>query len=247
MKSIWSVIIPATILMYACGGNGTKAGGDQQGSDTSAAFQPATPSGTVAVAFPADADTTRISIHFEADGQSSDKTFELPLARDVAEQDLYRAVWDKPNSVYIGVLKSDHSTRYYHASVDNGTAKINQVGTPPEAIWHYAEEKAGLGTISLDMKAVDSYEQQLQSGTIIADLIVKKLPVSTPDSVKIYAEYGGANKTIGMVVPAEATTGIVHSASHPEQAFLVQIMNKKYTNLVEIKVENGHLKINTLR
>jgi hypothetical protein len=246
MKSIWSFILPATVLLYACGGNGTKAGGDQQGADT-ASFQPATPAGKIAVAFPADADTTRISIHFEADGQSSDKTFELPLARDVAEQDLYRAVWDKPNSVYIGVLKSDHSTRYYHASVDNGTAKINQVGTPPEAIWHYAEGKAGLGTISLDMKATDSYEQQLQSGTIIADLIVKKLPVSSPDSVKVYAEYGGANRTIAMVVPAEATTGIVHSPSHPEQVFLVQIMNKKYTNLVEIKVENGHLKINSLR
>ncbi|MBP1651779.1 MAG: hypothetical protein H6Q26_1936, partial [Bacteroidetes bacterium] len=119
--------------------------------------------------------------------------------------------------------------------------------TPPAAVWHYAEEKAGLGTISLDMKAVDSYEQQIQSGTIIADLIVKKLPVSSPDSVRIYAEFGGANRTIGMVVPAEATTGIVQSPSHPEQVFLVQILNKKYTNLVEIKVDNGHLKINSLR
>lgn len=247
MKSIWSVIIPATTLLYACGGTGTNAGGDKQAGDSTAEFQPATPSGKLSVAFPADADTTRISIHFEADGQSSDKTFELPLARDVAEQDLYRAVWDKPNSVYVGVLKSDHTTRYYHASVDNGTAKINLVGTPPAAVWHYAEDKAGLGTISMDLKAVDAYEQQIQSGTIIADLIVKKLPVSSADSVKIYAEFGGANRTIAMVVPAEATTGIVHSPSHPEQAFLVQIMNKKYTNLVEIKVENGHLKINSLR
>jgi hypothetical protein len=246
MKIIWSFILPATTLLFACNSGKT---GEQQGAATSAAgdFTPATPAGKVTVAFPSDADTSRISIHFEADGKSNDKTFVLPLARDVAEQDLYRVVWDKPSSAYIGVLKSDHTTRYYHASIDNGDAKINQVGTPPAAVWHYAEDKEGLGTVSLDLKPVDNYTQELTSGKIIAELIVKKLPTSSPDSVKMYAEFGGANKTIELAVPAEATTGIVSSTSYPHQAFLVQVLNKRYTNLVEIKVEDGHLQVNKLR
>jgi hypothetical protein len=244
MKLIWSFILPATTLLFACNGSGTKSGAKE--ADSVAAFQPATPSGKVDVSFTDDADTSRVNIRFEVEGQTKEKAFELPLARDVAQQDLYRTVWDKPNSVYIGVLKSDHSTRYYHASVDNGDLKINHVGTPPAEIWHYAEDKEGLGTVTLEMKPVDNYTQSITSGKIIADLIVKKLPTNSPDSVKMYAEFAGANKTITLPVPPEASTGVVHSNNHPDQAFLVQVLNKRYRNLVEIKVEEGHLQVNVL-
>src|SRR4051812_16660257 len=97
-KSALLLLIP---FFFAC--NSGKP--TEQSTEASAAdgFTPATPGGTVDVSFPAG-DTGQVKILFALSGQSKEKTFELPLADDAKESDMFRTVWDKPNSCYIGIL-----------------------------------------------------------------------------------------------------------------------------------------------
>jgi hypothetical protein len=239
---IWSLSVLVT-LFFACN-QPAKQPVQDDNTAAGASFEPATPAGTISVSFPANPDTPQVKIRFEINGSTKEKTFDVPLAKDYSEEDLYRAVWDKPNSCYIGVLKDNRGTRYYHASVDGKDLKINQVGTPPAAVWQYAENEKGLGKMNTDL--VDDYKQNLQSGTIIADFHVMIVPLSSPDSVGLYAEFGGANKTLRLEVPAEYKKGIAVSKAHPERCFLVLQKDNRQTNKVEVKVEKGHLQINTL-
>jgi hypothetical protein len=245
----WSLILIAT-LFFACNSNQQKASSTET-EDTSTAgeaFQPVQPAGKLSVSFPVT-DTTEIKIVFELDGKTKEKSFRLPLAKDVQEKDLYRLVWDKPNSCYVGVLKQTRDTRYYHASVDEkGYLQINHVGTPPAGVWQYAENKLGLGKISASTttQIEDTYTQNLQSGSIIADFIVKIVPLSSKDSVHIYAEFGGVNRTLSQAVPAGAKAGLLLPKGRHEQCFVVLEQDGKLTNIYEIKVERGHLQINTL-
>lgn len=245
----WLLLLSAT-LFFACD-QSSKQSSSNEIEDTSSAgeaFEPAKPAGKVNVSFPVT-DTTEIRIAFELDGKTKEKSFELPLAKEVAEKDLYRLVWDKPNSCYIGVLKQNRTTRYYHASVDDkGFLQINHVGTPPAGVWQYAENKMGLGKVSMTAaaKLEDSYKKNLQSGTIIADFIVRIIPLASKDSVHVYAEFGGGNRTITQAVPAGYKPGILVSDSKLGQCFVVLEKDGKLTNTVEIKVEGGHLQINTL-
>lgn len=243
----WSLLLIAT-LFFACESNQKNAAADAD--DTTSAgesFQPVAPTGKVTVSFPVT-DTTEIKMVFELDGKTKEKNFELPLAKDVQEKDLYRLVWDKPNSCYIGVLKKDRTTRYYHASVDDkGYLQINHVGTPPAGVWQYAENKLGLGKVSAtsDTQIEQTLTTNLKSGNIIADFIVKIVPLATTkDSVHVYAEFAGANRTLTQVVPVGNKVGIV--ASGKDKCFVVLEKDGKLTNTYEIKVESGRLGINTL-
>jgi len=246
---VWSLLL-VTTLFFACDPYKQPAA-DDPNDNTSAgeAFAPVAAAGKVSVSFPVT-DTTEIKILFELDGKTKEKSFELPLATDVSEKDLYRVVWDKPNSAYIGVLKQKHDTRYYHASVDEkGYLQINHVGTPPAGVWQYAENKMGLGkvTVSESVKLDDSYTKNLQSGKIIADFIVKVIPLaSTKDTVHIYAEFGGGNKTMSLPVPAGYKAGVFVPKDKLGQCFVALEKDGKLTNSIEIKVEQGHLQINTL-
>jgi hypothetical protein len=243
----WSLLLVAT-LFFACDPYKQPAADDAQ-NNTSAGeeFQPVKAAGKVNVSFPVT-DTTEIKIVFELEGKTKEKNFRLPLAKDVQEKDLYRLVWDKPQSCYVGVLKQDRTTRYYHASVDDkGFLQINHVGTPPAGVWQYAENKLGLGKISASaVKLEDSYKKNLQSGRIIADFIVKIIPLSSADSVNVYAEFGGGNRTISQPVPAGYKPGIMVPDGKLGQCFVVLEKDGKLTNTMEIKVEGGHLQINTL-
>lgn len=239
---VWSLLVFATIF-FACNESGEQEKGKDSNISAVSFFQPATPAGKISISFP-KSDTSQIKILFEIDGKTKEKTFDLPLAKDVAEEDLFRTVWDKPNSCYIGVLKENRrSTRYYHASVDGTDLKINQVGTPPAEIWQYAENELGLGKINQDLKVTDSYKKNIQSGKIIADFIVKLEPASTKDSIRMYVEFGGAHRTISQVVPAGYTAGLIARPSSPEKCLLVLQQDKQFTNVVEISVDKGHLQI----
>jgi hypothetical protein len=245
----WPLLLSAT-LFFACDQSSKQSSSNETEDISSAgeAFQPANAAGKISVSFPMT-DTTEIKINFEVDGKTKEKTFELPLAKEVEEKDLYRVVWDKPNSCYIGVLKQNRTTRYYHASVDDkGFLQINHVGTPPAGVWQYAENKLGLGKVSASTaaKLEDSYKKNLQSGRIIADFIVRIVPLEAKDSVHVYAEFGGGNRTISQAVPAGYKPGILVSDSKPNQCFVVLEKDGKLTNAVEILVEGGHLQINTL-
>jgi hypothetical protein len=245
----WPLLLAAT-LFFACDSRPEPASNEAE--DTSSAgeaFEPVTPAGKVSVSFPVT-DTTEIKIIFELNGQTKEKSFELPLAKDVEEKDLYRLVWDKPNSCYIGVLKQNRTTRYYHASVDDkGYLQINHVGTPPAGIWQYAENRMGLGKVSVSAKAklADTYKKNLQSGRIIADFIVRVIPLASKDSVHIYAEFGGANRTVSQAVPADYKAGILMSEGKPAECFVALEKDGQLLNTVQIKVESGHLQINNLR
>ncbi|SHN77083.1 hypothetical protein [Chitinophaga sp. CF418] len=245
----WPLLLSAT-LFFACGPHPEPTSNEAE--DTSSAgeaFEPVAPAGKVTVSFPVT-DTTEIKILFELNGQTKEKSFELPLAKDVEEKDLYRLVWDKPNSCYIGVLKQNRTTRYYHASVDDkGYLQINHVGTPPAGVWQYAENRKGLGKVSVSAKAKleDTYKKNLQSGRIIADFIVRVIPLASKDSVHIYAEFGGANRTISQAVPAGYKAGVLASADKPAECFIALERDGKLLNTVEIKVDGGHLEINNLR
>lgn len=236
----------ATVLFACNSGNHQGSGG--QDSTAENTFVPATPAGKINVSFrEAGEDTTFINIRFEVGAQSKEKEFDLPLATDVAKEDRYRLVWDKPNSCYVGVLKKDRGTRYYHASEDNGDLKINQVGTPPASVWQYAEGKLGLGKITaMGVKMTDHYEKKLESGKLIENFIVKTVPASTADSIRVYAEYGGANRTLSVAVPKGNTTGIVYSVAKPEQCYLTLVSNGQMTNAVDISVNEGHLQMTQL-
>jgi hypothetical protein len=245
----WPLLLSAT-LFFACHQK-QEPGSSNETEDTSSAgeaFEPAKPAGKVTVSFPVT-DTTEIKILFELDGQKKEKSFELPLAKDVDEKDLYRLVWDKPNSCYIGVLKQKNGTRYYHASLDDkGFVQINHVGTPPAGVWQYAENKMGLGKVSVSAKnkLEDIYKKNLQSGRIIADFIVRIVPLERKDSVHVYAEFGGANRTFSQPVPEGFKPGILISEGKPSQCFFALEKNGKLTSVTEITVEDGHLQINNL-
>lgn len=100
----WSLLLIAT-LFFACDPSPKNAAADEENDKTSAgaAFKPAEPEGKLSVSFPVS-DTTEIKLVFEIGGKTKEKKFELPLAKEVPEKDLFRLVWDKPNSCYIGVL-----------------------------------------------------------------------------------------------------------------------------------------------
>lgn len=239
----WSFLFLLTFF-FACNESGKQP---EQDTETSAAdgFTPATPAGKIAVSFP-EGDTGQVKIVFEIGGQTKEKVFELPLADDAQEADLYRAVWDKPNSCYVGVLKQKHATRYYHASQDGNTLSINQVGTPPAAVWQYAEQKLGLGKVELKVEVKDSYTKNLQSGKIIADFIVRTEAAESTDSVRLYSEFGGANKTLSVLVPEGYRAGIISSTGRPDQCFLIFVKGNKFKNAVDVSVKDGHLQITKL-
>jgi hypothetical protein len=243
---VWSLLLLATVF-FACN-QGSHQETNQDSTAEGSTLKPATPAGKVTVTFRDGAeDTGYINIHFELNGQTKDKEFDLPLAKDVAKEDLWREVWDKPNSCYIGVLKHNRTTRYYHASEDNGDLKINQVGTPPQEVWTYAETKLGLGKVTASgVKMTDHYEKKLQSGNLMETFIVKLVPASTKDSIRVYAEYGGANRTISVSVPKGASPGIEYNVAKPEQCFLTLAADGQMTNAVDISVDNGHLQISQL-
>ncbi|SFE11515.1 hypothetical protein SAMN05518672_104541 [Chitinophaga sp. CF118] len=240
----WSFLLLITIF-FACNESGKKPDGSADGA-AGDNFTPATPGGKVAVSFPTG-DTGRVTIAFEMNGQSKEKTFDLPLADDAKAADLYRTVWDKPNSCYIGVLMKKRNTRYYHASVDGSDLKINQVGTPPAAVWQYAEQKEGLGKLDLTTTVTKNYRRNITSGNIIADFIVKIQPaITTTDSVYVYAEFGGANKTLRLPVPDGYSGGIISAKEHPENCTVIFAKGSIIKNIADVSVKDGHLQITNM-
>lgn len=240
------LIIAGIVLLAACQSSTKQE--QQQEDSAAAALTPAKPAGQVQVAIAFDKDTQRVKIRFALDTLLKEKTFEAPLAKDVDTADLYRVVWDKPNSCYIGVLKKDHSTRYYHASrsEDGRELKINHVGTPPEAVWHYAEQTLGLGKIKTAAPLTEHYKQNFQSGRIIADFIVNIRPASTPDSIQLYSEFGGGRKTQVIPVPQGYKPGI-RSTGRPDHCVFGLVKDGAFEGVMDIRVENGHLQITELK
>jgi len=215
----------------------------QQQQDKEQGFKPATPAGTVDVSFTHEDDTSQVKIKFAIDGKTKEKSFDMPLAKDVDTVDLFRLVWDKPNSCYVGVLKQSHGTRYFHASVGNdGELKIFQIGSPSDTIWHYAEDTLGLGKITSKRALLDTYARNVQSGDILADLIVRIEPATTTDSVQLYTEYAGARKRQSFAVPAGYEPKIQVTDKTEHCIFGLQ-KGDAFSGVLDITVSGGHLQL----
>ena len=107
-------------------------------ADSLNVVHPAKPDGTVSVTISGrEKDTSEITISFQVKDQKKEKTFEQVVLKDVSDNDLFKVLWDEPNSVYVAVLKPSHNARYYHGSIHDGEARIMVVGTPPQRIWMY--------------------------------------------------------------------------------------------------------------
>jgi hypothetical protein len=247
MQNFRSAVFAAIIALSvgACQ-SGTKQDTEQ---NPAAGFKPATPEGTIQVSFTHENDTPQVKIHFTVGDKAKEKSFDLPLARDVDQEELFRTVWDKPNSCYVGVLKQNRTTRYYHASQGaDGELKIFHVGTPPDTIWHYAEDVLGLGKVTArpDVQLTDSYRRNINSGTIIADFIVKLEPVAGTDSVQLYTEYGGANNRQSVPVP-DGYVPKIQLTSRQDHCIVGLLKGDKFDGVIDVKVEGGHLKITELK
>ncbi|KAA2241936.1 hypothetical protein F0L74_18935 [Chitinophaga agrisoli] len=243
MQHFRKAVLAITIAMglWAC-----QSGQQQEKGQAAATFQPAKPGGAINVDFTHEDDTSQVRIIFIMGDKTKEKSFDLPLAKDVDTVDLYRTVWDKPNSCYIGVLKQSHGTRYYHASVTaDGELQILQRGTPPDTIWHYAEDVLGLGKMITKRPLMDNYTRNIQSGDILADLIVRLEPASTPDSIQLYTEFAGARKRQSFAVPSGYLPKIQGTDKTEHCIFGLQ-HDKTFDGVVDIKVENGRLQLTEL-
>jgi hypothetical protein len=246
MRHISKVIIMlAGLGMTACQSSGTKQGADSD-STIVEKLVPATPAGAIQVSF-ADKDKAvqLVKFRFTVDTLVKEKDFDLSIATGMQDADLYRTVWDKPNSCYIGVIKDNKGIRYYHASQDGKDLKIFQVGTPPKMIWEYVENELGLGKVTKG-EMTNYYKKNFQSGKIIADFIVEVKPVAGKDSADLYTEFGGANKKERVSVPA-GFKPVIQLTTDQDHCIFGVVKEDAFEGVTDIRVEKGRLQLTPLK
>ncbi|WP_143305325.1 hypothetical protein [Chitinophaga vietnamensis] len=243
---VWLAL--AVLGFTSCHSNSSTNGNEQTKAED--ALKPATPAGSVQVSIGnRDKDTQDITIKFVLEGKDKEKSFSQPVLKEVSDSEVYRVLWDKPNSCYIGVLKPNHSVRYYHASQDSASKdlKILWATAPPERIWSYIENTMGLGKISSAAALSNEYKKNFQSGNIIADFIVQLKPDSTAaDKVELYVEFGGVRKSMYLPVPA-GYKPTVQPTSSQDHVYVSMAKDGKLEAVMDLKVENGRLKIEHLK
>lgn len=234
----------AVIAFTACNsGTGKK----NEGTDTAAALTPATPAGTVDVAITGrDKDTQTITIKFQIKDLKKEKSFEQMVLKDAPDAEVFKVLWDEPNSAYIGVLKPNHGVRYYHASQDGNDLKVLWATSPPERIWKYMENTMGLGKVSASAELTKKYSKNMQSGQIIADFIAEIRPDKSPDSVELYVEFGGVQKSMYIGIPA-GYQPTIQQTSEADHVYFSLVKDGKAEPFIDLKVDNGRLQVQTLK
>jgi hypothetical protein len=223
------------------------AGKKNNGTDTATALVPATPAGTVDVTITGrDKDTQTITIKFQIKDLKKEKTFEQMVLKDAPEAELFKVLWDEPNSAYIGVLKPNHAVRYYHASQDGNDLKVLWATSPPERIWKYMENTMGLGKVSASGELTKKYSKNMQSGMIIADFIAEIRPDNSPDSVELYVEFGGVQKSMYIGIPA-GYQPTIQQTSEADHVYFSLVKDGKAEPFIDLKVEDGRLQVKTLK
>lgn len=251
MRNLYKGIFIATLISAAACNQQARKPGNVNGNTKNTAFAPATPAGEINVAISGlGNEQQQVRIRFRIHGRTAEKTFELPLMKGLPAEELYRIVWDAPNSCYVGVVKANSGTRYYHASVgEDSTLKILQSGTPPMAVWQYAENKLKLGSpkpvVLINAATTTAYKKNIQSGKIIADFIINVQPAASPDSVKVYTEFGGARNTRVFAVPA-GYKPMVQMTDSQDHCFFVMKNEERTSVVMDIQVKNGRLKLKEL-
>lgn len=234
MKKILFLCASAATLM-ACGNQKKE---DKKNADT---ITPAKPAGTVNIALEhRDKDTSVVNFTFTIDTIRYEKTFkDLPLVKGFADTSIYRILWDAPNSVWIGFVKADRDTRYYHGSQDGRLLKILWVPSPPAKIYNYMEKTMGLGDVIRSQPRTLKYKKNFQSGQIISDFIVEIQPANTPKEVNIYIEFGGVTRVLTMPVPDGAKPYVQAYAQDHVYAGLE--IDGELEEIYEVKVVEGRI------
>ncbi|MBC9930363.1 hypothetical protein [Chitinophaga qingshengii] len=236
----------AAIAFTACNsGTGTKNNGTETAA--TASITPATPAGTVDVAITGrDKDTQQITIKFQIKDLKKEKSFEQVILKDAPDAEVFKVLWDQPNSAYIGVLKANHAVRYYHASQEGNDLKILWATAPPEPIWKYMENTMGLGKVSATGNLTKKYSKNMQSGQIIADFVAEIKPDNSPDSVELYVEFGGVQKSMYIGIPT-GYQPTIQQTSEADHVYFSLVKDGKAEPFIDLKVDNGRLQVKTLK
>lgn len=208
----------ALAILSACNSGTNK---EAATGESASVVKPATPEGTISVTFSdKEKDTSLINIKIQLKEGTKEKSFEQAILKDVPESDLYKVLWNEPNSCYIGVMKPNHQPRYYHAFVDSKKdVKILWAATPPQPIWEYMEGTLGLGKVTAGSEMLQQYKKSFQSGNILADFIVEIKPDASPDSLELYVEFGGLRKSMFMPVPS-GSKGVIQPTGQDDLSLI---------------------------
>ena len=224
--------------LTACSNNESKKKDSKANADV---VTPATPAGTFSVTFSErEKDTSTVHFSFTVDSLQYERSYnDVPLMKGLEDTSLYRILWDAPNSVWIGFIKANRETRYYHGSQDGRSLKILWVPTPPAKIYEYMEKEMGLGDVIRNQPRVFKYKKNFQSGNIIADFIVEIQPGNSPDEANVYIEFGGVTRVLTMPVPEGAKPYV--QAYAQDHCFAGLEIDGELEEYFEIKVVNGRI------
>lgn len=240
MKQFLAACALATGIM-ACNNSTDQKETSAASTVTDDAVKEATPAGTINVAFSKkDKDTSTVTFNFTVDTLKYEKSFDdLPLMKGFADTAIYRILWDKPNSVWIGIIKSNRDNRYYHGTQDGASLRILWVPSPPARIYEYIDKKLGLGDVIRQQPLVEKYKENFQSGLIISDFIVELKPSTTPNSIDVYIKFGGAERTLNMPVYSKGKPYI--QAYKKDDVFVGLQIDGELEEYYEVKVIEGRI------
>lgn len=231
----------------ACNGGGQKNGEGSTATDEEKTLQPAKPAGTMQVVIQdRDKDTSSVTFHFTIDTMRYERTYkDLPLVKDFPDTAIYRVFWDEPNSVWIGFIKPNRDTRYYHASQEGKRLKVLWVPSPPQKIYRYMEKVMGLGDVIRQQPKLNRYEKNIQSGLILEDFIVALKPGSSKEVTNVYMKFAGVERTLEMPVPNGGKPYI--QALADDEVIVGVEVNGELEEFYQVKVVNGRLGYKTLQ
>lgn len=234
-------VLALATFATACNSGGTSTSGKD-----SVPFVPATPDGSVTVTLEnREKDTGKVRIKATLGNlNSTEQVFDLDLLQQGADTALYRVVWDKPNSAYIGVIKSNKETRYYHVIPDSPFVRVRWHTSPPKEIWQYVEGPMGLGAFLKNQPLVKAYKKNIKSGVIIEDFIVK-LEQLPGDSVKLHYAFGGLIDDETFYIPASIEPWLM--VAQDDMVYFGLKMDGEFKESKQLRVRNGRLEVKTLR
>lgn len=225
----------------ACNSGSSDKQKDEYKSDENPVV-PATPGGTFTVTIlDRDKDTSAVRFNFTVDTLKYERTFnDLPVIKGYPDTAVYKIFWDAPNSVWVGFIKPNRDTRYYHGSQDKASLRINWVPSPPRRIYQYMEKYVGLGDAIRQQPMLEAYDKELQSGRIIAHFIVRLKDVQTPRTKGVYLEYGGIRRELELPVP-EGAKPYIQAVAEDHCVVGLLMPDGEKEDYYEIKVVNGRI------
>jgi hypothetical protein len=237
------LLLPFALLLAftACNNSATENKGEESTNEESPVI-PARPGGTFTVTIlDRDEDTSSIRFNFTLDTLKYERTYnDVPLIKGYPDSAIYKVFWDAPNSVWVGFIKPNRDTRYYHGSQDKASLKILWVPSPPKRIYQYMEKYVGLGDAIRQQEMVQEYDKEIKSGQIIAHFIVRLKELKEPDKKGVYLEFGGIKRELELPVPQGAKP-YIQVVSEDHCVVGLQMPDGEKEDYYEVKVVNGRI------